>query len=481
MKHFRKITAILLAALLGASLFASCSKPEPTKTPEPQTTAAPAESATAEVPSSSEEGTGPAPTAPAGELVDYAGELKLDMDSETKKQEVTVKQFVDGDTTHFNVPEEIIETEVLKARYLGVNTPESTGSIEKWGKQASNFTKEKLSHAKSIIVESDDANWNFDNTTSHRCLCFVWYQPEDGSDYRNLNLELLQEGYAIANNSGGNRYGETMLKAIDQAKERLLRVYSNEKDPLFYEGEVREVTIKALRTDPDAFLNTKVSFEGVILREYSNTLYVEEYDEEDGIYYGMNVYYGFSADPDCLAFMQNGNRVRFVGSLQYYEAGGTYQVSGIQYKPRKPEESCALIEENAGMEYVTTDPALMMKGKKSVIVTLHSGEDTLEVEKEYPYAQLALGTAVAMQDLLVESIYTTTNDASSSKGAMTLTCKAQDGTYVDVRTVVLYDENGQLVTASAYNGKTIDVQGIVDYYDGSYQIKVFSTGDITVK
>ena len=29
-------------------------------------------------------------------------------------------------------------------------------------------------------------------------------------------------------------------------------------------------------------------------------------------------------------------------------------------------------------------------------------------------------------------------------------------------------------------GKTIDVRGIVDYFDGTYQIKVFSRNDIVV-
>ena len=30
-------------------------------------------------------------------------------------------------------------------------------------------------------------------------------------------------------------------------------------------------------------------------------------------------------------------------------------------------------------------------------------------------------------------------------------------------------------------GKTIDVKGIVDFYDGAYQIKVFSANNITIK
>ena len=29
-------------------------------------------------------------------------------------------------------------------------------------------------------------------------------------------------------------------------------------------------------------------------------------------------------------------------------------------------------------------------------------------------------------------------------------------------------------------GKTIDIRGIVDYYNGAYQIKVFSPKDITI-
>ena len=477
---------MILLVCMVASL-AACTQKEPTEKPTEaqETTAAPttekpADPTTEAVPASSEDSSQTEATKAPGEKIDYAGELKLDMESDTKKYEVTVRQYIDGDTTHFNVPEDISETGVLKARYLGVNTPESTGTIEKWGKAASNFTKEKLSGADSIYVESDDENWNFDNTSSHRCLCFVWYRPKGESDYRNLNVELLQEGYAIANNSAGNRYGETCMAAINQAKELGLHVYSTEKDPLFYEGAVQEVTLKALRTTPDTFVGINVSFEAIIVREYSNTLYVVEYDEEDGIYYGINVYYGFSADPDCLAFMKIGNRVRFVGSMQYYEAGGTYQISGIQYKPRKPEESCQLVEEGDQPDYVLTDPAEFSKGKKSVIVTLKMDEETMEVEREYRYAELALSTGVAFKDLHVDSIYTTTNDSSSSKGAMTLTCKAPDGTLIDVRTVVLHDENGNLMTAADYRDKTIDVQGVVDYYDGNYQIKVFATTDITV-
>jgi micrococcal nuclease len=106
---------------------------------------------------------GKTPTPPVGDSfteVDYVSELKLDMNTSSLKAEVTVKSHIDGDTTHFYVDKTVNETGVLKARYLAINTPESTGKIEEWGKAASKFTKEKLSNATSIIIESDNEQWN---------------------------------------------------------------------------------------------------------------------------------------------------------------------------------------------------------------------------------------------------------------------------------------------------------------------------------
>ena len=129
--------------------------------------------------------------------VDYAGQIKLDMEStDTIKQKVTVEAFIDGDTTHFNVPTTIVERGILKARYLAVNTPESTGKIEEWGKKASNYTKNTLKNATSIVIETDTNEWAVDST-GERYLVWVWYKTADMTEYRNLNLELLQEGLAV--------------------------------------------------------------------------------------------------------------------------------------------------------------------------------------------------------------------------------------------------------------------------------------------
>ena len=102
------------------------------------------------------------------EFVDYASQLKFNPDSGKKWAYVTVKSYIDGDTTHFFIDKDEISEGFIKARYLGINTPESTGVVEPWGKKASNYTKTQLKKAESIkngiIVESDTDGWDLDST-----------------------------------------------------------------------------------------------------------------------------------------------------------------------------------------------------------------------------------------------------------------------------------------------------------------------------
>jgi endonuclease YncB( thermonuclease family) len=221
------------------------------------------------------------------ENVDFAGQIAFDMQSETVKQQVTVKNYVDGDTTHFFVPKAIAADGVLKARYLAVNTPESTGKIEEWGKAAARFTREKLENAEEIWIESDDTAWNLDSTGA-RDLVWVWYRPKGEQDFRNLNIELLQNGLAIANSSAQNRYGDTCMAAIAQARAQKRNIYSGEKDPDFFYGDAIELTIKELRLHPEAYDGKKVAFTGVITVNHSNSVFIEDYDGETGLYFGFS-------------------------------------------------------------------------------------------------------------------------------------------------------------------------------------------------
>lgn len=414
----------------------------------------------------------------APEFVDYVAQTKLDMNSDTVKQEVTVKGFVDGDTTHFYVPTSIRDTGVMKGRYSGVNTPESTGKIEPYGKKASKFTKEKLSTAESIIVESNDSNWNYDST-GDRHLVWVWYKPADSADYRCLNIELVQEGLSISAGTMDDRYYSVTSAALQQARTNKLNAFSGQNDPDFYYGDAQEIDLKNLRTNVELYSDTKVAFEGVITRINDSKAFVEEYDAETDMYYGMQVYYGF-AGGELLNILSVGNRVRVVGTLTYYDGGGTWQVSGLTYLKLRPNDpsNTQLVSEGHKASNVVTDPAMFAYGTVDLEVMKSLDSDETEI-KNFKYAELVMSTSISMKNLTVTDAYTTDNGGNND-GAMTLTCRAEDGTYIDVRTIVLYDENNNLLTEADYLDKTIDVVGIVDCYSGSYQIKVLSDKDITV-
>ena len=412
------------------------------------------------------------------EFVDYVAQTKLDMNSDTAKQEVTVKGYVDGDTTHFYVPTSIRDTGVMKARYLGVNTPESTGQIEPYGKKASRFTREKLSAAESIIVESNDSNWNLDST-GDRHTVWVWYKPAGSADYRCLNLELVQEGLSVSAGTVDVRYYSATSAAMQQAKEHKLNAHSGQKDPEFYYGDAQEIDLKTLRTNIGLYDGMKVAFEGVVTRLNGNSAYVEDYDGETDMYYGMPAYYGFTSG-ELLNILTVGNRVRVVGKVSYWESGGTWQVTDLTYLAMRPNDpsNTLLVSEGHAASNVVTDPAMFLNGSMDLEVMKSLDDDETEI-KTFKYAELVMSTSIAMKNLTVLDIYTTDNGGKSD-GAMTLTCRAEDGTYIDLRTIVLYDENGNLLTQMDYLNKTIDVVGIVDCYSGSYQIKVLSDKDITV-
>ena len=404
------------------------------------------------------------------EPVDYAGELPFNRGSETVKAEVTVKTYVDGDTVHFYVDEQVIETGVLKARFLAINTPECTGKIEEYGKKAAAFTREKLSQAESIIVESDDGKWNVDSTGG-RYLVWVWYRLPGAAEYRNLNLEILQNGLCKGNSTANNRYGSICMSALSQAINLKLNVHSGKKDPDFYYGEAHEITLKELRTNLEAYNDTKVAFNGIITMNSGQSVYVESFDEETGLYYGMSVYYGHGLSGAGLNILSVGNEARIVGTVQYYEAGGTWQVSGLTYRMMKPKDpgNIQKLSDGHTPAWVLTTPETFLS---QVSVPVGDAEQTFD------YAMLALGTSIEMHGLSVKDVYTTMDEESSSYGAMTLTCEA-DGQTIFIRTVPLYDGNVP-VTEDFFQGKTIDVKGIVDHYEGQYQIKVFTLNSITI-
>ncbi len=400
--------------------------------------------------------------------VDYVANTKLDMNSATQKQEVTwgPHSHIDGDTSHFVVPTTFDPAGVVKVRYLAVNTPESTGQIQEWGKAASRFTKEKLSTAVSILIESDKANWTFDG--NGRYLSWVWYKPSADAEYRCLNIELLQNGLGVSSSASEGRYGSAAVAAIAQASREKLYMFSQQKDPEFPYGEAESVTLKGLRTNIAYYLGKRVAVEGIITYNSDYTAYIESYDSETDMYYGMQVFYGY--DSQLIDVLAYGSKVRVVGVLgEFY---GTYQITSLKYNAMRPTDPANTTQLETGhpVTYRETTAA-EFTGDKTILV----GDES----KTFAYAELAVSTSISMKNLQVTSIYTTTDPNSDDNGAMTLTCTV-DGKTVSVRTAVLKDANGNKITESAYAGKTIDVQGVVEHYNGKYQIKVLTAADITV-
>lgn len=405
------------------------------------------------------------------ETVDYVSELKLDMTTDTLKQEVTVYKDIDGDTTHFKfkdpsqMPEAAKEDGYFKARYMAINTPESTGKIEEWGRKASAFTKNTLKGAESIIIESDDGNWNPDSTGS-RFMVWVWYRTSADADYRNLNLEILQNGLAVQSNASGNRYGETCMKAFNQARDQKLYVHSGEKDPEFFYGEAVRMTLKELRLSINDYIATTVAVEGVVTRnDGNNGVYIESYDEETERYYGVYVYYSANPSYGIPEMLKLGNFVRVVGKISDFDPENP-QISGLVYNMRDPnnEFQMKLLGEGYTAADVEISADLMVNATEKVTV----GDEEVEMR----VAELMLGTTVSMKNLKVKRV-----KPAQSSDALTIYCDV-DGIEVQIHAPEMYDEYGQVITEAYYLGKTLDVKGVMDVFGENYQIEFYSLSDI---
>ncbi len=410
---------------------------------------------------------GETPSAP----IDYVSQLTLDMTSDTLKQEVTVYQHIDGDTTHFKftdfskLPEAAKEDGYFRARYMAINTPESTGKIEEWGRRASAFTKTALKNAESIIVESDDGNWNPDSNGT-RYMVWVWYRNSADEEYRNLNLEILQNGLAVQNNAAGNRYGDMCTEAYNQARDFNLYVHSEEKDPEFFYGAAVRMTLKELRLSINDYIATTVAVEGVVTcNDGNNGVYIESYDEETERYYGVYVYYSANPGYGIIPMLAKGNLVRVVGKISDFDAENP-QISGLVYDMEDTDNEFQMAKLGSGYEasYTEITPDLLLNAKENVTV----GDE--EVEKRV--AELMLGTTVCMKNLKVKS-YKPGNNGKS----FTVYCEV-DGKEVQIHTPELFDEYNYPIYGDYFVGETIDVYGVVDVFYDTYQIEFYTLSNI---
>ena len=398
------------------------------------------------------------------EFVDYVSQVKLDRDFTGKNfaadgiEEVSLYQAVDGDTIHVYGQSGAI----LKLRFLGVDTPESTAQVEAWGVAASSFTKNIVKTCTSIVITSNGGPGEKDSYD--RYLSWVWYKPADGSDYRLLNLELVQEGYSTSKNTAGMLYYDTFVAAANQARGLGIKVWG-EKDPNYSYSEVLEVSLPEIKRSlnelgmESPYYLKKVVFYATVVRYFGTTYYLMDEDLEEEIAYGIQVFHRNSTG----VLDKVGVRVRISGTISYYETGDVFQLTDIVDR---------LMTSNVNN--------LQVVEEVDVLPTEIQASD-LDVNNK------ALGyNLVSMKNLVVKSTHTTDTEGSSSKGAITIVCEV-DGQTVTVRTEVIIDRSGKyevdsnsIVLASNFEGKTLDVTGVIEKYQGNYQIMLLSMSDVVI-
>lgn len=144
---------------------------------------------------------------------------------------VQYSKSVDGDTAKFKLNEEIITV-----RFLGIDTPETVHPSlgeQPYGKEASNYTKEKLQNANKIELEYDSNSSKTDKYGRH--LAWIWV------DDSLLQEELIKEGLAQTYMLQDNyTYAWILQEKQEEAKEEKVGMWSDSNTNIIQNGETKD-------------------------------------------------------------------------------------------------------------------------------------------------------------------------------------------------------------------------------------------------
>lgn len=132
--------------------------------------------------------------------------------AKNQKYTATLDKCIDGDTANFK-----INGKVYKTRFLFIDTPESTTKVEKFGKEASNYTCTKLKQAKKIVLETEgkDVYDKYD-----RLLAWVH------TDNQLLQEQITKAGLVKAfYDFGDYKYEKRVRDAMNYAKKQRVGLY----------------------------------------------------------------------------------------------------------------------------------------------------------------------------------------------------------------------------------------------------------------
>ena len=294
--------------------------------------------------------------------IDYAanGSVKLNLDYQGKDfytdgiGQFELKTAIDGDTAHFTPLVDKGNVGTMKARFFGIDTPESTGKVQEYGKAASNYTKEQLHEANdhgTIVVSSAQDTYGAPepDSTGSRYVSLVWINltkknaPKE--ELQLLNLMIVMEGLSwVKNVQAMPQYSDTFYAAQAQAEKYKLKLHSGEPDPDFNFGAYEDVSlidikkeIQASLDDPEhekKYNNAKIRFQGSVAGFINHILYIQDYvlyDNDDpsqgGEYCGINVFVGMS--DISSKYTKINTYVQICGLAQYTENYG-FQVTDTQ-------------------------------------------------------------------------------------------------------------------------------------------------------
>ena len=245
--------------------------------------------------------------------------------------EVTLKSCIDGDTAHFNPVVTKTSNLAIKARYYGIDTPESTGRVQPYGKPASNFNKERLKAAAAngtIVVSSaqDDYGTPNPDSTGERYVSLIWInETKKNASFDELyllNLEIVQQGLSwVKNVQDMPQYADTFYAAEKQAQNYKLNLHSGKPDGTFNYGGYEDTSLLDLKVATENYIkdkdyqsefdNAKVRIRGTVSGFSNGTLYIQSYFTEEesaavrgeqdavkgGEYAAINIFCGMSAVP----------------------------------------------------------------------------------------------------------------------------------------------------------------------------------------
>jgi len=280
---------------------------------------------------------------------------------------------IDGDTAHFTPLIKTTSSATIKSRFWGIDTPESTGQIQEYGKEASNFTKAQLQEANTngtIVVSSPFSEYKApeNDSTGTRYVSLIWVnfttKNAPYTELHLLNLYIVQNGLSwVKNVADMPQYSDTFYAAESQAKALKFNLFSGLPAPLFNYGDYEDISLLDIKreivakikdpTHKNKYDGAKVRVTGTVAGYAGKILYIESYFSEetgstvaDGEYAGVNVFTGMSAVSS--RFTKVNTYIQVSGVAEDDETFG-FQITGATFPsvnsdPIDPKEAEVLIK-----------------------------------------------------------------------------------------------------------------------------------------